>query len=78
MIYLKAIGVGVVWAIISGAAWAGACLQIPIWWQGWRDRDEAVVAAWSYVGSGSIFIVALIGFFIGFAKTIRRHRPTSG
>jgi hypothetical protein len=40
MTYLKATAVGIVTAVIFGAAWMWAALQLPIWWQMWQQRNQ--------------------------------------
>ena len=40
MTYLKATAVGIVTAVIFGAAWMWAALQLPIWWQMWQQRHQ--------------------------------------
>jgi hypothetical protein len=76
MTYLKAIGAGIVAALLFGAVWAWAALQLPIWWQMWRQRHEFVGFAGSSVNSGSILLAALIGFVLGFAWVVRRASKT--
>jgi len=72
MIYLKATAVGIGTAVIFGAAWIWAALQIPLWWQMWQQRNQGAGIGVSSVGSGSVLIVALIGFILGFSMTLRR------
>ena len=72
MIYLKATAVGIVTSVISGAAWIWAALQIPLWWQMWQQRNQGAGIGVSSVGSGSVLLVALIGFILGFSLTLRR------
>jgi hypothetical protein len=72
MTYLKATAVGIVTAIIFGAAWMWAALQLPIWWQMWQQRNQGGGAGVAMVGSGSVLLAALIGFIIGFSWTMRR------
>ena len=72
MTYLKATAVGIVTAIIFGAAWMWAALQLPIWWQMWQQRSQGAGAGAAMVGSGSVLLAALIGFIVGFSWTMRR------
>ena len=72
MIYLKATAVGIVTSVIFGAAWIWAALQIPLWWQMWQQRNQGAGIGVSSVGSGSVLLVALIGFILGFSLTLRR------
>ena len=72
MTYLKAIAVGIVTAVIFGAGWTWAALQLPIWWQMWQQRNQGAGVGASRVGSGSVLLAALIGFMLGFAWTMRR------
>jgi hypothetical protein len=70
--YLKATAVGIVTAIIFGAGWTWAALQLPIWWQMWQQRNQGAGLGASSVGSGSVLLAALIGFMLGFSWTMRR------
>jgi hypothetical protein len=72
MTYLKAIAVGIVTAIIFGAGWTWAALQLPIWWQMWQQRNEGAGVGASSVGSGSVLLAASIGFMLGFSWIMRR------
>jgi hypothetical protein len=72
MIYLKATVVGMVTAIICGAAWMWAAGWVPIWWQMWQQRNQGGGIGASSVGSGSILLAALIGFTLGFSWILRR------
>jgi len=72
MRYLKASAVGIVAAVIFGAAWTWAALQVPIWWQMWQQRNQGAGIGASSVGSGSVLLAALIGFMLGFSLTARR------
>jgi ABC-type phosphate transport system permease subunit len=72
MVYVKALVVGIVGALLFAIAWAWAALQVPIWWQMWQQRNEGGGVGASYVGSGSILLAALIGFLLGFLWTLRR------
>jgi ABC-type phosphate transport system permease subunit len=72
MTYLKATVVGIVAAIIFGAGWTWAALQLPIWWQMWQQRNQGAGVGASSVGSGSVLLAALIGFVLGFSWTMRR------
>jgi ABC-type phosphate transport system permease subunit len=72
MTYLKATTVGIVTAIIFGAGWTWAALQLPIWWQMWQQRNQGAGVGASSVGSGSVLLAALIGFMLGFCWTMRR------
>jgi hypothetical protein len=74
MIYLRAIGLGLVAALLFGVIWGWAALQVPIWWQMWQQRNEGGGVAASYVGSGSVLLAALIGFAFGFVWVMRRAR----
>ena len=72
MTYLKATAVGIVTAVIFGAAWMWAALQLPIWWQMWQQRNQGAGVGVSRVDSGSILLAAVIGFILGFSLTVRR------
>ena len=73
MIYLKATAVGIVTALVFGAGWIWAALQIPIWWQMWQARNQGGGIGASSVGSGSVLLAALIGFSVGFFWITRRR-----
>jgi hypothetical protein len=70
MAYLKATAVGIVTAIVFGAAWAWAALQLPTWWQMWQSPGGGIDT--SRVGSGSVLLAALVGFILGFSWMMRR------
>jgi len=72
MTYLKATAVGIVAAVIFGAVWTWAALQLPIWWQMWQQRNQGAGVGVSRVDSGSILLAAVIGFILGFSLTVRR------
>ncbi|HET9833912.1 MAG TPA: hypothetical protein VFP91_19450 [Vicinamibacterales bacterium] len=74
MLYLKAVGVGIVSALLLAIAWGWAALQLPIWWQMWQQRNQGGGVAGAAVGSGSILLAALIGFVLGFSWIVRRSR----
>ena len=73
MTYLKATAVGIVTAVIFGAAWMWAALQLPIWWQMWQQRNQGGGVGVSRVDSGSILLAALVGFILGFSWIVRRR-----
>ena len=76
MTYLKAIAVGIVTAVIFGAGWTWAALELPIWWQMWQQRNQGAGVGASIVGSGSVLVAALIGFAICFFWVVAR-RPSN-
>ena len=71
MVHLKATAIGLVTAVIFGAVWLWAALQLPIWWQMWKQRNQGGGAATSNVGSGSVLLVVPIGFALGFFWIVR-------
>jgi hypothetical protein len=73
MIYLKATAVGIIGALIVGVAWMWAALQLPLYWEMWRHRDQGGVGS-SYVDSDSILLAALIGFVLTFVWFVRRGK----
>ena len=72
MIYLKAAAVGIFVALIFAVVWVWAAIQLPIWWQLWEQRNQGGGGAGAFVGSGSVLLVAVIGFALGFLWFIRR------
>jgi hypothetical protein len=72
MVYIKAAAAGIVGALLAGAAWTWAAIQIPIWWQMCQQRGQGGGIGASWVGSDSILLAALVGFVIGFVRFAKR------
>jgi hypothetical protein len=75
MIYLRAMAIGVIGALLFAVVWMWVALQLPLYWEMWQHRGQGWVAA-SSVGSESVLLAALVGFVLTFVLIVRRGKRT--
>jgi hypothetical protein len=76
MVYVKATAMGVAAAFMVTLVWFVGGLLLPVVWQTWSQRAQGsggLGSASTSVGVGAILLVAIVGFIVGFAWSLRRR-----